>query len=98
MDVDEAENDQNIINVKTELVETDNTEDAETEPVGTDTKEKIIGTFVTKTIGIRKHKKDRNVKCRLCGDSFANMKELNKHHHSDHNIQFCADCGKGFNM
>ena len=84
VDIEEAENDQNIINAKTE-------------PVETDTKEKIIGTFVTKTIGIRKHKKDRKVKCRLCGDSFANVKELNKHHRSDHDIQFCADCGKGFN-
>ena len=98
MDIEEAENDQNTINAKTESVETDDTRDAETEPVGTDTKEKIIGTFVTKTIGIRKHKKDRKVvKCRLCGDSFANVKELNKHHRSDHDIQFCADCGKGFN-
>ena len=42
VDVDEAENDQNTINAKTELVETDNTEDAETEPVGTHTKEKHL--------------------------------------------------------
>ena len=51
LDTDETENNQNTINAKTEPVETDNTEDAETEPVGTDTNEKIIGTFVTKTIG-----------------------------------------------
>ena len=97
VDAEETENDQNTINAKTEPVETDDTDDTETEPVGTEPKEKIIGTFVTKTIGIRKHKKDRKVKCRLCGDPFANVKELNKHHHSDHDIQFCADCGKGFN-
>ena len=97
VDTEEAENDQNTINAKTEPVETDDTDDAETEPVGTEPKEKIIGTFVTKTIGIRKHKKDRKVKCRLCGDSFANVKKLNKHHRSDHNIQFCTDCSKGFN-
>ena len=24
------------------------------------------------------------------------MKKLNKHHRSDHDIQFCSDCGKGF--
>ena len=97
MDAEEVENDQNTINAKTEHVETDDTDDAETEPVGTEPKEKIIGTFVAKTIEIRKHKKDRKVKCRLCGDSFANVKELNKHHYSDHDIQFCVDCGKGFN-
>ena len=78
-------------------METDNTVDTETEPVGTDTKEKTIGTFVTKTIGIRKHKKERKAKCRLCGDSFDNVKELNRHHRSDHDIQFCSECGKGFN-
>ena len=50
---DEAENNQNTINTKPEPVETD-----KTEPVGTDNKERIIGTFVTKTVGIRKHKKE----------------------------------------
>ena len=94
---DEAENDQNTINTKLEPVEMDEANDTETEPVGTDTKERIIGTFVTKTVGIRKHKKEWKAKCRLCGDSFDNMKELNKHHSSDHDIQFCSDCGKGFN-
>ena len=94
---DKAENDQKSITDKTDSVETDNIEDAETEPAGTDTKENIIGTFVTKTIGIRKHKKERKAKCRICGDSFENVKELNKHHHIDHNIQFCLECGKGFN-
>ena len=81
----------------------------ETEPVETnketkpgtgnvETNEKVIGTFVTKTVGIRKHKKERKAKCRLCGESFKNVKELNEHHRTDHDIQFCAECGKGFNM
>ena len=83
--------------MKPEPVETDKAEDTETEPVGTDIKERVIGTFVTKTVGIRKHKKERKAKCRLCGDSFGNVKELNKHHRSDNDIQFCSDCGKGFN-
>ena len=60
--------------------------------------EKVIGTFVTKTIGIKKHKKEQKVKYRLCGESVKNVKELNEHHRMDHNIQFCAECGKGFNM
>ena len=66
--------------------------------MGTDTKERIIGTFVTKTVTIRKHKKAQKAKCRLCGESFDNVKELNKHHHSDHDIQFCSNCVKEFNM
>ena len=94
----EVENNQNTINMKPEPVEMDKADDTETEPVGTDTKERVIGTFMTKTVGIRKHKKERKAKCRLCGESFGNVKELNKHHHSDHYIQFCSECGKGFNM
>ena len=93
----EVEKDQSTINMKPEPVERDEAEDTETEPVGTDSKERVIGTFVTKTVGIRKHKKERKAKCRLCGESFGNVKELNKHHRSDHNIQFCLDCSKGFN-
>ena len=54
---DEAENNQNTINTEPEPVETDEADDTETEPVGTDTKERIISTFVRKTVGIRKHKK-----------------------------------------
>ena len=41
-----------------------------------ETNEKVIGTFVTKTVGIRKHKKEWKAKCRLCGESFKNVKEL----------------------
>ena len=73
-------------------------DDTVPEPVGTENKEWVIGTFVTKTVGIRKHKKAWRAKCRLCDTSFDNVKELNKHHHMDHDIQFCSDCGKGFNM
>ena len=54
----EVENDQNTINTKPEPVEMDEADDTETEPVGTDNKERVIGTFVTKTVGIRKHKKE----------------------------------------
>ena len=50
VDAEEAENDQNTINAKTEPVETDDTDDTETEPVGTESKEKIIGTFVQKQL------------------------------------------------
>ena len=81
---DESENDQNKLNIEVEHVETD-------------TKEKVIGTFVTKTVGIRKHKKSCKANCRLCCKSCDNVKELNHHHCKDHDIQFCADCGKDFN-
>ena len=40
VDAEETENDQNTINAKTEPVETDNMDDMETEPVGTEPKEK----------------------------------------------------------
>ena len=93
----EAENNQNSIITKTELVETEEVDDIGPEPVGTKNEKTIVGTFVTKTVGIRKHKKSHKAKCRLCDQSFENVKELNKHHCTDHDIQFCSDCGKGFN-
>ena len=92
---EECENDQNKINIDAEPVETDTEEAENPEPVETETKEKVIGTFVTKTVGIHKHKKSCKVKCRLCGTSCANVKELNHHHREDHDIQFCVECRKG---
>ena len=89
------ENNQNFTNVKTEPVETNKETKSGTGNV--ETNEKVIGTFVTKIVGIKKHKKERRAKCRLCGESFKNVKELNEHHQTDHDIQFCAECGKGFN-
>ena len=96
-DTDETENDQNKINTKPEPVEMVQSDDTEKENVETDSKEKIIGTFVTKTVGIRKHKKARRAKCRICEKSCANVKELNQHHRSDHDNKFCPKCRKGFN-
>ena len=72
------ENNQNLTNTKTEPVETNKETESGTGNV--ETNEKVIGTFVTKTIGIKKHKKEQKVKCRLCSESFKNVKELNKHH------------------
>ena len=54
----DEENNQNATNAKTEPVETMNDNDSRAENVETVTKEKTIGTFVTKTIGIKKHKKE----------------------------------------
>ena len=88
-------NNQNSTNAKTEPVETN--KETKSGTVNVETNEKVIGTFVTKIVGIKKHKKERRAKCRLCGESFKNVKELNEHHQTDHDIQFCAECGKGFN-
>ena len=95
---DETENGQNKMNIDPEPVETAKPDDSVAESVEMDTKEKIIGTFVTKTVGIWKHKKACKAKCRICGKSCDSMKELNQHHRRDHDIQFCSDYGKGFNM
>ena len=95
--IEERENDQNKLDIDAVPMETDTDGTVNQEPVETDTKEKIIGTFVTKTVGICKHKKSRKARCRLCEASCDNVKELSQHHRTDHDIQFCADCGKGFN-
>ena len=96
---DETETNQNKINTKTEPVETEQLDGLDTENVETETEtmEKIPGTFVTKTVGIQKQQKARRAKCRICDKSSASVKELNRHHHNDHDIQFCNDCDKGFN-
>ena len=62
------ENNQNFTNAETKPVETNKETKSGTGNVGTD--EKVIGTFMTKIVGIRKHKKERRAKCRLCGESF----------------------------
>ena len=72
------ENNQNYTNAKTEPVETN--KETKSRTVNVETNEKVIGTFVTKIVGIKKHKKERRAKCRLCGESFKNVKELNEHH------------------
>ena len=44
----------------------------------------------------KKNKKLRKVRCKICNASCKGVKSLNKHHRSEHDIQFCSDCGKGF--
>ena len=72
------------------------TDSNETEHVETSPNAKIIGTLVTKTIGLKKHKKQFKAKCKLCDEICDSIKDLNSHHRSYHDVQFCDDCGKGF--
>ena len=44
----------------------------------------------------KKNKKLRKVRCKICNASCEGVKSLNEHHRSEHDIQFCSDCGKGF--
>ena len=44
----------------------------------------------------KKNKKLRKVHCKICNASCEGVKSLNEHHRSEHDIQFCSDCGKGF--
>ena len=44
----------------------------------------------------KKNKKLRKVRCKICNASCEGVKSLNEHHCSEHDIQFCSDCGKGF--
>ena len=45
----------------------------------------------------KKNKVPRTAYCKLCEFSCAGVRALNEHHHSDHGIQFCSICNKGFN-
>ena len=44
----------------------------------------------------KKNKKLRKVRCKICNASCEGIKSLNEHHRSEHDIQFCSDCDKGF--
>ena len=56
------------------------TDDAE--HVETDTKQRVIGTFITKTIGIKK--KTRKAQWKICGEVCDSVNDLNSYHHRDH--------------
>ena len=56
------------------------------------------GTLVTRSYELKRYKQPRQFKCKLCGESTFSVKELNAHHCSTHDVQFCDNCGKGFSM
>ena len=64
--------------------------------VSVETESPKRGTLVTCSFKLRKYKRPRKFKCKICGDSSTSVKELNAHHRLTHNVQFCEDCGKGF--
>ena len=45
----------------------------------------------------KKNKAPRTAYCKLCTFSCPGVRALNEHHRSDHGIQFCPICSKGFN-
>ena len=54
------------------------------------------GSLVTRSFELKKYKRPRTFKCKLCGDSSKSVKELNTHHRATHDVEFCEECGKGF--
>ena len=56
----------------------------------------VKGTLVTRGFELKKYKRPRRFKCKICGESLISVKDLNAHHRSTHNVQFCDECGKGF--
>ena len=98
-----AKTDALAVNVETSdpPVETTPSNNSETEGyVNTDSesenKQPVIRTLVMKTVGIVKRKKKRKARCKICGNSCNNVKELNQHHKDTHDIVFCPDCDKAF--
>ena len=89
-------------NVETSTpVETTPANNSETESYGnteseSENKKPVNGTLVMKTVGIVRRKKKRKARCKICGNSCKNVKELNQHHWDTHNIVFCPDCNKAF--
>ena len=56
----------------------------------------VKGTLVTRSFELKKYKRPRRFKCKICGESATSVKDLNVHHRSTHDVQFCDDCGIGF--
>ena len=54
------------------------------------------GTLVTCSFKLKKYKRPQRFKCKICGESATSVKDLNAHHRSSHDVQFCDECGKGF--
>ena len=54
------------------------------------------GSLVTCSFELKKYKRPRRFKCKLCGDSSKSVKELNAHHRATHDVEFCDECSKGF--
>ena len=57
----------------------------------TENNKPVNRTLVMKTVGIVRHKKKRKARCKICGNSCNNVKELNQHHKDTHDIVFCLD-------
>ena len=67
------------------LEETTLANNSETESYGNteselENKKPVKGTLVMKTVGIVRCKKKRKARCKICGNSCKNVKELNQHH------------------
>ena len=56
----------------------------------------VKGTLVTCCFELKKYKRPQRFKCKICGESATSVKDLNAHHRSTHDVQFCDECGKGF--
>ena len=46
------------------------------------------GSLVTHSFELKKYRRPRTFKCKLCGDSSKSVKELNAHHHATHDVEF----------
>ena len=60
------------------------------------TSSQVKGTPVTCCFELKKYKRPQRFKSKICGESATSVKDLNAHHHSTHDVQFCDECGKGF--
>ena len=74
----------------TEYVETDDS------ALHVETGSIVKGKLVTRSFELKKYKRPRRFKCKICGELTTSVKDLNAHHRSTHDVQFCDECGKGF--
>ena len=56
----------------------------------------VKGKLVTRSFELKKYKRPRRFECKICGESATSVKDLNAHHRSTHDVQFCDECRKGF--
>ena len=60
-------------------------------------RQRVCGTFATKSFILRKIKRKRNYRCKLCEVVLSSAHLLTVHHQGKHGILYCETCNKAFN-
>ena len=66
------------------------------DPQSSSTITKRKSEFVTRRVGLKKHRRTRSYKCPVCGSKFVTQGELNEHYRQSHDKIKCSKCSQVF--